>query len=270
MALINHPDIAGATLFIAPPGPHTHEPHAHDSYSVIVLTEGRKDFQHETHTHRVAAPQIALANPEELHGCGPVDGEDWSHSTWYLTQDLAAQIGGGETPRLASPVVDDVEVANALNTAHEAARTSESALERESLAWEALLLLFDRHSANGPPSRREGLSDGVSVRMATYMVLASDRLSESLRVEDFANAAGVSRAQVVRDFGRELGVSPSGYIRHKRAEHAKRLIAEGGSLAEAAYSSGFADQAHMSRVIRKLYGVRPSQLQGVADGLSRL
>ncbi|MNT93410.1 Helix-turn-helix domain protein [compost metagenome] len=43
----------------------------------------------------------------------------------------------------------------------------------------------------------------------------------------------------------------------QRIELARRLIAQGCTLADAALASGFADQSHMTRVFSGKYGISP-------------
>ena len=45
----------------------------------------------------------------------------------------------------------------------------------------------------------------------------------------------------------------------RRLDRAKRLIGEGGSLADAAIASGFVDQSHMNRHFKKAFGMTPGR-----------
>jgi AraC-like DNA-binding protein len=99
-----------------------------------------------------------------------------------------------------------------------------------------------------------------------------DLLAAELRGETkivlgcWARAHGLSPSGVSRGFRQCYGVSPQRY----RAEHRAALAARAAqrvrsrTLAHVAAATGFADQAHMTRTIRRLYGRTPSAIRGEA------
>lgn len=87
-------------------------------------------------------------------------------------------------------------------------------------------------------------------------------LSETLTVERIARAAHVHPVHLARTFRAKLGETVGAYLRRTRAERARDLIARSGArLADIASQCGFADQSHMNRVLRRLYGVTPRVLR---------
>jgi len=60
-----------------------------------------------------------------------------------------------------------------------------------------------------------------------------------------------------------LGLTPKAFLRIERAWAARDAIREGRPLATVAALLGYADQAHLTREIRKLLGVTPRQLRPV-------
>jgi AraC family transcriptional regulator len=64
-----------------------------------------------------------------------------------------------------------------------------------------------------------------------------------------------------RVFTRSVGMTPHRYIVHLRLQRAIELVREKqSSLAEIAARTGFADQSHLSRWVRRVYGVPLTQL----------
>ena len=61
----------------------------------------------------------------------------------------------------------------------------------------------------------------------------------------------------MRGFARLTGLTPHAYVVQRRLDLARRLIRQGGALAEAAVDAGFADQSHMHRVFAAHYGFTP-------------
>ncbi len=83
---------------------------------------------------------------------------------------------------------------------------------------------------------------------------------QSLRLHDIADAAGVHPAQLSREFRRFFGLSPGEYLRRVRVDFATTQLAKTDrSLADIALSSGFADQAHFSRVFQRQRRLSPSK-----------
>ena len=88
-----------------------------------------------------------------------------------------------------------------------------------------------------------------------------DHLAEPIEVGDLAALAGRSAFHFSRVFARSVGMTPHRYVVHLRLQAALRLIRNGQmSMAEIAADTGFSDQSHLSRWIRRVHGVAPSEL----------
>lgn len=118
--------------------------------------------------------------------------------------------------------------------------------------------LIDRHSSSPPPKTRGMLGAAVLRQVRSYI---EDNLDQPISVVTLARLSGRSRFHFSRLFSRAVGVSPHRYIVHVRLQRALQLILQGRlSLAEIAQCTGFADQSHLSRWVRRTYGVSLSQV----------
>ena len=79
----------------------------------------------------------------------------------------------------------------------------------------------------------------------------------ALAVEALAHEQHVSRRQLERDFNRWLGTSPRHLAQVARVQAVSRLAQRGAALADIAADLAYADQAHMSRMVRQLTGLTP-------------
>ena len=77
-------------------------------------------------------------------------------------------------------------------------------------------------------------------------------------VERAAAACGLSVSRLRALAHARLEVPPARWLMLRRLHRASRSLAAGASLAEAALDAGFADQAHLSRSMRRAFGVTPS------------
>lgn len=76
-------------------------------------------------------------------------------------------------------------------------------------------------------------------------------------IEQVAEAQHVSRRQLERDFERWIGVSPRHLSQVARVQQVSRRVHAGAGLADAAAELGFADQPHMTHVVKQLTGLTP-------------
>lgn len=80
-----------------------------------------------------------------------------------------------------------------------------------------------------------------------------------LNVEELASTLGVHRATLHRAFVVGLGTTPIAWVRQRRHEHAKRLLAETDlKIAAVAQACGFADPKHFLRAFRQIEGITPA------------
>lgn len=117
--------------------------------------------------------------------------------------------------------------------------------------------LISRHTKEAQLRVRGSLGKGVLTRLRDYVIA---HLDEQIEVATLASMAGRSPFHFTRVFARAVGVTPYRYVVHLRLQRAVELLREGKSgLAEIAAATGFADQSHLSRWVRRVHGVSPSQ-----------
>ena len=83
---------------------------------------------------------------------------------------------------------------------------------------------------------------------------------DGARVGAMAEAIGLTERQLHRRCLAAFGYGAKVLQRVLRFDHAMRLARGGGELADVAYATGYADQAHLSREVRALAGVSPTRL----------
>ncbi|MDY7105808.1 MAG: AraC family transcriptional regulator [Actinomycetota bacterium] len=94
--------------------------------------------------------------------------------------------------------------------------------------------------------------------LVAALALVRERFAESLRVDDLAAAAGMSRQQLERRMRRTMGVSAKQYVLRVRLDEATRLLATTAlPIAEVATRCGFYDQAALTRRFRRAVGMTP-------------
>ncbi len=93
----------------------------------------------------------------------------------------------------------------------------------------------------------------------TLQMVMEDNYCFNLKLEDFARLCYRSLSAFKRDFEQIYHIAPGRWLLEKRLNRARHLLtAEGKSVAEAAFESGFENLSHFSRSFSKQFGVSPS------------
>jgi AraC family transcriptional regulator len=99
---------------------------------------------------------------------------------------------------------------------------------------------------------------GPSRPIARAVQLIEANLSRSVRLEEMAEAAGISRSHFARLFRAEMGVSPHRYQCQRRVELAKELLDSSSlGLVDIAIELGFCSQSHFTQVFHSQVGMPP-------------
>ena len=83
-------------------------------------------------------------------------------------------------------------------------------------------------------------------------------LCEPVPTATLTCSSGFTEWHFIRAFHREFGLPPHAYHVHLRLAAACELLSEGLPVSTAAYECGFADQSHLSRKFKDVYGMTPA------------
>jgi AraC family transcriptional regulator len=161
---------------------------------------------------------------------------------------LAARLSGCDAPLLAAAreLVDEANACFSGGPSYwsELTDTLYSHLLRDDLPGE-------------PQRERAVLGSEIMLRINRYVTA---HLSEPIDIDTIADVAGKGRFHFPRIFRRSVGTSPYQYLIQLRLRHAIRMIRSAErSLAEVAMATGFVDQSHLCRWVKRIYGVSPAQ-----------
>ncbi|NLS19532.1 AraC family transcriptional regulator [Rhizobium sp. P40RR-XXII] len=248
--------VAGVEAVRAETG-HSFPKHTHDQFGIGVIEAGAQASLSGRGMVRAEAGDVISVNPNEVHDGMPV-GESRAWSMLYfdprLIADLLRDIGEGRfgAAEFPSPVMRNNEMAACLKTLFPLVigTASQNALLRDGL----LLSLVATAMGEGPGSSRDA---AVPAAISRARDLIDDDPAAPLTLADLADSCGLSNFQFLRAFAKATGLTPHAYLLQRRIQEARRLIAMGTSLAEAAFASGFADQSHMTRTFVRNFGLSP-------------
>jgi len=256
---------------------HVYHRHSHDTYSLGVTESGAQAFTCRGAGHVSTAGLVMAFNPDDPHDGQAATGDGFTYRMIHLAPALLTGLLADLTgipagmPLFGAPVLSDPALAAALRRLHRSLTGPASPLEEtERLA--SVAALAARHATGG----RQDLM-GPALLTARDQAAAADRIRAFLRegaavaatLGDVASAAGRSRFAAYRAFRGRYGLAPSEYQRLLRLRAARRALAGGAVVADAAAANGFADQAHLTRWFRRCYGITPGAYRAACARPSR-
>ena len=118
-----------------------------------------------------------------------------------------------------------------------------------------MLQLYPLRSIRSQRAHRGGLAGWRAKRVAAFV---EANIGSSIRVRDLARIVLLSSSHFCRAFKRTFGETPLHYVARQRMRRAQAImLCSRESLAKIAVDCGMCDQAHFSRVFRRIVGVNP-------------
>lgn len=108
-------------------------------------------------------------------------------------------------------------------------------------------------------SKTEQFLEQYSKRISDIIYFIEDHLSETLSLEQIAKHFSIDKYHLCHIFKTETNTTVHHFIQLKRIALAKRLLAEGNSLTEVCFESGFNDYNHFITTFKKNCGITPKQ-----------
>jgi AraC-like DNA-binding protein len=99
--------------------------------------------------------------------------------------------------------------------------------------------------------------DGRRDNQTSTGALPEQVLDQELAVSVIAAQLGYSTDGFIRAFRRQFGMTPAAYRLADRLMNARSQLKKGGTVADVAYATSFADQSHFGRLFLRAYGATP-------------
>jgi AraC-like DNA-binding protein len=243
---------------------HGFDTHRHDTYAIGVTDVGVQAFGYRG-AAKVSTPgEVTVLHPDETHDgrAGTPDG--FGYRIVYVAptriQEAAHAIRGRPCalPFVREPVTTNARLARAVDAAFR--------LGAEPLAIDDLILSLAEALLDADPACRRGaapmrLDDGALARARAFLDTETTRVIRSSELEALT---GLTRYDLARQFRAAFGTSPYRYSLLRRLDSAREQLRRSGSLADVGLASGFADQAHFSRMFKSAVGLTPARYRALA------
>lgn len=230
---------------------------------------GRALARSEWHAHH--AIQLCLGLSGQVRFCGEPDRQWSAYGGAFIPSDLGHEFDAvgtvvahlfcepesalgrslltrfGRERIVAVPSMEIEEPARRLGMAFDEGAPDED--------LEAMALDLLHGLAGSVPSK------AVDSRIARATLFIGQHLAEPLELEDVARHVGLSPSRFRHLFVAETGISFRAYVLWTRLQRALQLGFGGASWTDAAHATNFADSAHLSRTMHRMYGYAPTAIR---------
>ena len=231
-------------------------PHRHDTYALGVTLSGVQTFHYRGASRTSLPGNVIVLHPDEVHDGAAGTDDGLRYRMLYLPPErlIDAADGAQRLPFVANPVFADKAFKQSLAEALQNLETEPDDLLLDDLIARFAASLWRHADAAGPRAGR--IDRNAVLRCRDYLHANSNRTVTSEELEEIG---GIDRYTLARQFRTLLGTSPHRYLVMRRLDRAKARLASGGSLADAAFEAGFADQSHFTRHFKNTFGMTPGR-----------
>lgn len=246
--------------------------HEHaEAFEIFLFERGSVSWYTEREIHTVEAKHIYLNRPGERHGSAqayfPPCGYSWIQLSippeGLPGLDLATSERIRETlmqsPTRYFAASDELQQCFGRLFAQHRQRDENSVLCARGILHQLLAHLLRDCQSAAAATAASANADRYTYAIRRALSVLDGDVGEVSSVGAVAAHVQLSLTQFNKRFLAEVGFTPGAYLRRKRIDAAKQMIAAGGqNLAEIAARVGFSSSQHLATAFRQLEGTTPS------------
>ncbi|WP_087660294.1 AraC family transcriptional regulator [Caballeronia terrestris] len=239
---------------------HEFATHAHDTWAIGAVISGAKDIFGKKGTDGIIrSTQVYSLPPHRAHG-GKTVGSACEYVMLYVpVEEWTTQCDarGVDIHRFSHGALEDARLTQCLLSfvtlmLHHPERLSE---------WSGEWTNFCEVLLHRYRTAERTTSPAGAIRADPDLVRAYDFLHEywncNVSLDKLAGESAMSIYELCRRFSAVYGLSPHRYQLVLRLEKAKAKLLRGASISDVAADTGFADQSHLGRHFKSMFGMTP-------------
>lgn len=235
----------------------------HESYDICLVPiagnhpAGVAHLWYRGQMHRAVPGSVTLTEPGEMHLTKRVEFPA-AHYWFMQIQPVAVMSAAAELGTSVPHLRLAVTTARRLYQSFAALYTTIEDPSEGSLAQQIVfarcmrLMITDCSESNVP---RPARPSRLHLERVREMIRA--RYTQTLRLDELAAVAGISRFHLAHEFARAYGLPPHAYQNALRIAEAMRQLRAG--VPAAVVDVGFSDQSHLTRHFKRTFGVTPGE-----------
>ncbi len=229
-------------------------PHWHDEYVIAAYHGGQKNLRCGISDTITQKGDLLIIAPGTIHSATVHGAKGWHYRALYLSEAQICDALKLTPEALRQRTGDHIHLRNVPSLPAELPAALDAGSISELAITEWLLATLGQLPTHRPATK----APPQSLRLIRECIL--DDPAHVLRMSDLTALTHVTPEHLSRSFRAQFGLSPFQMLTAARLDLARRAIANGSSLCQAAMQAGFSDQSHMTRWFRRAYGVTPGQL----------
>lgn len=250
----------GLSLLAADFTTHEYPTHIHEALLVAVTETGGSEIKASGGRDEAHSTALLVVNPTEPHSSRMQRSHRWRYRSFYLEQsalDVVMEgLGINKLPTFRHNILPDLDLIEDFLRLHRSLDQQEDQLRQTELLIGTFGRLIRRHGGTGA---RLALAPSDQALLRTVIGFMRDRCTDHLTLKELASPTGLTQFQLIGLFRRGVGMTPHAYLTQIRLEAARSLLNQAVPIAVAAVSSGFYDQAALTRHFKRCLGITPLQ-----------
>ena len=235
---------------------HVFPRHTHDGLMLSLIDQGAQKVTHKGTSHIGAPGRIVSMAPNEVHSGEPAADEGWRYRSMTVSSALLEEMIGLPGNTFSSDIlIEDTGLAAAMAHLFDRVDTA-SALELETGLSGILQTFAARYVHPVWRPVHVGREDRAADLARDYLAANPDI---NVTMADLSQAVGLDGFRLSRAFSARFGLPPHAWHLQYRLRLAQSRLAAGSTVSHVAFDLGFSDQAHLTRLFKRLTGVTPAR-----------
>ncbi|MCM1512357.1 MAG: AraC family transcriptional regulator [Oxalobacter formigenes] len=231
--------------------------HFYEYYVIGLVEEGGRCLSCTGKRYTIRRGSIVLFNPGDNHACVQTDEGALSYRAFHISRevmlDFAEEVSGKrKLPVFSNNVIyDDEVVVCRFRLLHKTIMQCNSKAGRENfLALLSILILnYSRTAEADMPACRAEIEKACG--------FIKQHFAERIYLRQLCHHVQLSQSTLLRVFVKSKKMTPYQYLETIRINEARRLLANGVPLSDAAIRTGFSDQSHFTNYFTRFIGFTP-------------
>ena len=231
--------------------------HFHDTYVISLIEKGTFI---ENNFIGVSG-NILISHPFEIHDNKIFDDNAYTVTSIYINSEVIQYLSKQKYTAFPEKLINDLNLFTLF--AQYLSTLNSSNLDNNNLLVEALKKLIFTYGKNTVIDYQQIKNSHITE--SQYYI--EQNYHTKIKLDDLATMAKQSKYSYIRQFKKNVGITPFEYINLQRIKQAKVYLREGSSLVETALSTGFYDQSHFSHYFKNYVGLSPNDYVNIENSV---
>lgn len=237
--------------------------HFHEYYVIGFVKEGHRLLTCKNKQYTINKNDLVLFNPYDNHTCEQTDSRALDWRSINIKKEIMLKIveeitGQAILPIFNQTIVLQSDIVSTLSDLHKMIMDKNVDLIKE----ETFYFLIEQLISEYTKTSQEKL-----IQISPEIQLACDYMNDNyidlITLNDLSIVSGFNKYILLRNFTKQLGITPYQYLSTIRVNKAKNLLEAGITPIEVATLTGFSDQSHFSKFFKNFIGLTPKSYQNI-------